>query len=125
MEQAQKVDIKKGLLPESKRQAAATSKYDAYIDVVLKELAENGDEKALEEGISVYTNLDITAQKSVEKGYGGFIYFEAKNNDLIHHYHDAFGAKIIGGVHQYRMVIDEECAQELLDYIQVKALHAI
>jgi len=67
MEKAQKVDIKKGLLPESKRQAAATSKYDAYIDVVLKELAENGDEKALEEGISVYTNLDVTAQKSVEK----------------------------------------------------------
>ena len=56
----------------------------------------------------------IAAQKSVEKGYGGFIYFEAKNNDLIHHYHDAFGAKIIGGVHQYRMVIDEESAQELL-----------
>lgn len=66
MEKAQKVDIKNGLLPESKRQAAATSKYDAYIDVVLKELAENGDEKALEEGISVYTNLDVTAQKAVE-----------------------------------------------------------
>lgn len=66
MEAAQKVNIKKGLLPESKRQAAAESKYDAYIDVVLKELAENGDEKALEEGISVYTNLDPTAQKSVE-----------------------------------------------------------
>lgn len=57
----------------------------------------------------------IAAQKSVEKGYGGFIYFEAKNNDLIRHYRDAFGAKIIGGVHQYRMVIDEECAQELLE----------
>ncbi|WP_010301020.1 PBP1A family penicillin-binding protein [Kurthia senegalensis] len=66
MTAAQKVNIKKGLLPENKRQAAAESKYDAYIDVVLKELDENGDEKALEEGISVYTNLDPTAQKSVE-----------------------------------------------------------
>lgn len=56
----------------------------------------------------------IAVQKSVEKGYGGFIYFEAKNSDLIRHYHDTFGAKTIGGVHQYRMVIDEEAAQELI-----------
>ena len=66
MVKAQAVDVKKGLLPENKRQSAATSKYDAFVDVALKELAENGDEKALEEGINVYTTLDTSAQKIVE-----------------------------------------------------------
>ncbi|ETT81113.1 transglycosylase domain-containing protein [Viridibacillus sp. FSL R5-0477] len=66
MEAAKKVDVEVGLLPENKRKTASTSKYDAYIDVVLKELAENGDGKLLEEGINVYTTLDSSAQKIVE-----------------------------------------------------------
>ncbi|MBQ0139587.1 MAG: PBP1A family penicillin-binding protein [Kurthia sp.] len=67
MDNAIKTSVKDGLLPESKRIARNSSKYDAFIDVVLKELAENKDEKALEEGISVYTTLDTEAQKIVEK----------------------------------------------------------
>ncbi|MFJ9464100.1 PBP1A family penicillin-binding protein [Viridibacillus arvi] len=66
MEEAKKVDVEVGLLPENKRKTASTSKYDAFIDVVLKELAENGDGKSLEEGINVYTTLDSSAQKIVE-----------------------------------------------------------
>ncbi|MFF3100306.1 transglycosylase domain-containing protein [Viridibacillus arvi] len=66
MEEAKKVDVEVGLLPENKRTTASTSKYDAFIDVVLKELAENGDGKSLEEGINVYTTLDSSAQKIVE-----------------------------------------------------------
>ncbi|MGF9977944.1 PBP1A family penicillin-binding protein [Viridibacillus arvi] len=66
MEEAKKVDVEVGLLPENKRITASTSKYDAFIDVVLKELAENGDGKSLEEGINVYTTLDSSAQKIVE-----------------------------------------------------------
>ncbi|MGG0655619.1 PBP1A family penicillin-binding protein [Rummeliibacillus pycnus] len=79
MEAAQKVDVKKGLLPESKRKTASTSKYDAYIDVVLKELAENGDEKALEEGVNVYTTLDPNAQKIVEKTMNNAANFPTKD----------------------------------------------
>ncbi|KOO49023.1 transglycosylase domain-containing protein [Viridibacillus arvi] len=66
MEEAKKVDVEVGLLPENKRKTVSTSKYDAFIDVVLKELAENGDGKSLEEGINVYTTLDSSAQKVVE-----------------------------------------------------------
>lgn len=83
MEKYQKVDIKKGLLPEDKRQAAAKSKYDAYIDVVLKELAEHGDEKALEEGINVYTNLDVTAQEAVETALNNDANFVGRSADDI------------------------------------------
>lgn len=56
----------------------------------------------------------IAAQKSVESGFGGFIYFEAKNRELVRHYEDAFGAHLIGMPHEYSMVIDEESAQKLL-----------
>lgn len=79
MEAAMKVDIRKGLLPESKRKTASTSKYDAFIDVVLKELAENGDEKALEEGVNVYTTLDPSAQKIVEKTMNNSANFPTKD----------------------------------------------
>lgn len=78
MEKARKVDIKKGLLPESKRQTTA-SKYDAFIDVVLKELSENKDEKALEEGVSVYTTLDTNAQKVVESTMNNSANFPTKD----------------------------------------------
>ncbi|MGE7621521.1 PBP1A family penicillin-binding protein [Viridibacillus sp. NPDC096237] len=66
MDKAKSVKVEVGLLPENKRKTASTSKYDAFIDVVLKELAENGDGKSLEEGIKVYTTLDSSAQKIVE-----------------------------------------------------------
>jgi hypothetical protein len=56
----------------------------------------------------------IAAQKSVESGFGGFIYFEAKSRELVRHYEDAFGAHLIGMPHEYSMVIDEESAQKLL-----------
>ena len=67
MDKAMKVSAKTGLLPKDKRISQSSSKYDAFVDVVLKELAENNDEKALEEGVSVYTTLDPEAQKVVEK----------------------------------------------------------
>lgn len=79
MEAAKKVNVKTGLLPESKRQTAASSKYDAFIDVVLKELDEHGDEKALDEGVNVYTTLDTSAQKIVEKTMNNSANFPTKN----------------------------------------------
>ncbi len=62
----------------------------------------------------------IAAQTFVDKGYGGFIYFEAKNIELVQHYQEAFGGKLIGGVHQYRMIIDEDAAKELLSKYTLK-----
>lgn len=79
MEAAKQVDIKEGLLPENKRKSASSSKYDAFIDVVLKELDENGDEKALEDGVNVYTTLDTSAQKIVEKTMNNDANFPTKD----------------------------------------------
>lgn len=62
----------------------------------------------------------IAAQKSIDSGYGGFIYFEAKNIELVQHYQKAFGARLIGGVHQYRMIIDENAAAILLKKYTLK-----
>lgn len=56
----------------------------------------------------------IAAQKSLEAGYGGFIYFEAKNMELVKHYHEKFGAQLIGMPHEYSMIIEENEAQALL-----------
>ena len=57
----------------------------------------------------------IAAKKSLEAGYGGFIFFEAKNIELVNHYQTRFGATWIGRPHEYSMIIDEKAAQELLD----------
>ncbi len=57
----------------------------------------------------------IAVQISLENGFGGFIYFEAKNMELVHHYQDAFGAFWCGMPHEYSMLIDEDAAKKLLD----------
>ena len=62
----------------------------------------------------------IAAKISMDHGYGGFLFFEAKNMELVRHYQEMFGGKVIGGVHQYRMVIDEEAAEQLLNKYTLK-----
>lgn len=57
----------------------------------------------------------IAARRSLDLGYGGFIYFEAKNAKLVEHYSEKFGARLIGRPHQYSMIIDEEAAGRLLE----------
>ena len=57
----------------------------------------------------------IAVQISLENGLGGFIYFVAKNMELVKHYQDAFGAFWCGMPHEYSMLIDEDAAKNLLD----------
>lgn len=57
----------------------------------------------------------IAAQISVEKGYGGFVFMDAKNSELVNHYHKTLGAVLLGRPHPYRMFIDEENAVRLLE----------
>ena len=59
-------NITAGLLPEEQRVANATTKYPAFLDVVLSELEENGDTDLVSEGVKVYTTLDPKAQTIVE-----------------------------------------------------------
>lgn len=56
----------------------------------------------------------IAAQKSIERGYGGFVFLDAKNQELVQHYEEALGAVLVGMPHPYRMIIDEEAAAMLL-----------
>ena len=57
----------------------------------------------------------IAARISYEKGYGGFIFMDAKNVELVKHYSKALGAVLIGRPHPYRMFVDEENAVKLLN----------
>ncbi len=66
MRTAQAVPIGDSLLPEEQRVANINSKYDAFLDIVLNELEENGDGDAISEGITVYTTLQPKAQQQVE-----------------------------------------------------------
>ncbi len=58
----------------------------------------------------------IAIKKSIERGYGGFVFMDAKNIELVEHYRKTLGAVHIGGVHPYRMFIDESNAQKILNY---------
>ena len=57
----------------------------------------------------------IAVQKSIENGYGGFVFMDAKNLELVEHYEKTLGATLLGRPHQYRMFINEESAQKLID----------
>lgn len=67
MKAAQAVPVTDSLLPEEERVANQDSKYDAFIDIVLDELEENGDADAISEGITIHTTLQPKAQEQVEK----------------------------------------------------------
>lgn len=56
----------------------------------------------------------IAAQISLQKGYGGFVFMDAKNMELVEHYHKTLGAQLLGRPHPYRMFIDEANAERLL-----------
>ena len=57
----------------------------------------------------------IAANESTKKGYGGFLFMDAKNIELVKYYHEKFGAILLGMPHPYRMFIDEINAQKLLN----------
>lgn len=58
----------------------------------------------------------IAVTRSLELGYGGFTYMDAKNLKLVEHYSKALGASFIGSPHPFRMAIDEQAAARLTEY---------
>ncbi len=62
----------------------------------------------------------IAAKVSYDKGYGGFLFLDAKNAELVEYYKTKFGATHLGMPHPYRMFIDEEKAMELLRIYTLK-----
>lgn len=62
----------------------------------------------------------IAAQKSLEAGFGGFFFMDAKNLELVHHYQKALGAVWLGIPHEYRMLVEEDAAAKLLSVYTLK-----
>lgn len=62
----------------------------------------------------------IAAKRSVDFGYGGFVFLDAKNEELVQHYKNTLGAILLGHPHIYRMFIDESAAQKLLSIYTLK-----
>ena len=58
----------------------------------------------------------IAVKRSIDLGYDGFVYMDAKNPKLVKHYTNKLGAKFLGRFHQYRMYVDEKAAKELLKH---------
>jgi len=57
----------------------------------------------------------IAIKRSLDLGYGGYLFMDAKNMKLVDYYNRQFGAERIGGVHPYRMILDEEAAKNLIE----------
>lgn len=88
---------------------------DSAVYVQLAESAPwNKGENKRYEGVGGHL-FAVAAQKSMDWGYGGFLFLDAKNMELVEHYRKAFGAVHIGGPHPYRMLIDEDAARQLLN----------
>ena len=58
----------------------------------------------------------IAIKLSQANGFGGYVFFEAKNMDLVNHYAASFGAQLLPTrFHEYRMEIEENKAMEVLN----------
>jgi hypothetical protein len=62
----------------------------------------------------------IAIKLSVLNGFGGFIYFDAKNTELVEHYRKMLGAECLGFYHEYRMQVETEQALKILKEYTLK-----
>ncbi len=79
----------------------------------------NKGAKKVYEGVGGHL-FALAANESVKKGYGGFLFMDAKNMELVDYYREKFGATLLGMPHPYRMFIDEENAAKLLKIYTLK-----
>lgn len=82
MEEARKVDVTSTLIPEEERKKS-DFKYPALLDVVMSELEDAGMLDMVDEGVTIHTTFDPSAQAIVE---------EAINNDELYIDDDIQGA---------------------------------
>jgi len=73
-----------------------------------------GDNKKFE-GVGGHL-FAIAIKLSKANGFGGYVFFEAKNTELVEHYTDKLGAQLLPTrIHDYRMEIPEENAMNILE----------
>jgi penicillin-binding protein 1A len=66
MEKAQAVPVTDSLVSEETREERSVDKYEAFVDVVIDEVADLGDYNLFTDGLKVYTTVDPNAQQRVE-----------------------------------------------------------
>jgi len=80
----------------------------------------NRGEKKQYEGVGGHL-FAIAIKLSVANGFDGYIFFEAKNMELVEHYAFMLGAtRIPTRIHDYRMEISEENAQKIIEKYTVE-----
>ncbi len=58
----------------------------------------------------------IAIKLSIVNGFGGYIFFDAKNTELVEHYSSSIGAAMVNTrFHEYRMEISEYNARKVID----------
>jgi hypothetical protein len=58
----------------------------------------------------------IAIKLSLALGFGGYVYMDAKNLELVEHYSEKLGAERVNArIHEYRMEISEENAQKIIE----------
>ena len=58
----------------------------------------------------------IAMRLSEALGFGGYIYFDAKNMELVEHYQKTLGAnRVVSRIHEYRMEVLEENASAVME----------
>lgn len=93
---------------------------DKAVYIKLAESApHNIGDKKIYEGVGGHL-FAIAANESMNKGYNGFLFLDAKNVELVEYYHKKFGASLLGMPHPYRMFIDEANASKLLERYTLK-----
>jgi hypothetical protein len=85
-----------------------------YVHILESAPHNRGKEKRYE-GVGGHL-FAIAMRLSMALGFGGYIFFDAKNMELVKHYTDMLGAnRVYSSVHEYRMEVQEECAAEILN----------
>lgn len=57
----------------------------------------------------------IAMKLSTVNGFGGYVFFDAKNMELVNHYSDMLGAeRLPSRIHDYRMEVLEDVAQKII-----------
>lgn len=67
MENAQKIPVESTLVKEDARKKKDEKPFDAFVDLVIEEVTEQGDFDIFSDGLEIYTTLDPNAQTHVEE----------------------------------------------------------
>ena len=94
----------------------ATEIFNGAVYVVLTEAApHNRGEAKKYEGVGGHL-FAIAMRLSVALGFGGYIFFDAKNLELVEHYQTMLSAnRLYSPVHEYRMEVLEDKAQKIIE----------